>query len=94
MERIDRFYDRHISCNVISLSMRVTKSTKVVAATPVKAVKKVKPKPIDENDYGPDLEHFTCSSCKGKFYDIELYFKGTKAKKCLSCSKFPKEKKK
>lgn len=77
--------------------MRVTKAaTKVApvkAVKAVKAVKKVKPKPIDENDYGPDLTHFTCSSCKVKYYDVELYFRGTKAKKCLSCSKFPKEKK-
>lgn len=94
MERYDWFYGRIFTYDVITLYMKVTKTTKVVAATPVKAVKKVKPKPIDENDYGPDLKHFTCLSCKGKFYDIELYFKGTKAKKCLSCSKFPKEKQK
>jgi hypothetical protein len=74
--------------------MRVTKAaTKVAPVKAVKAVKKVEYKPIDENDYGPDLTHFTCSSCKGKYYDVELCFKGTKAKKCLSCSKFPKEKK-
>ena len=77
--------------------VKATKAVKKVAkkaakkVAEVKPVKKVKPKPIDENDYGPDLVHFTCSSCKVKYYDINLYFKGTKSKKCLSCIKFPKE---
>ena len=73
--------------------MRVTKLTKVAVA-PVKAakaVKKVASKKKNEDDLGPDLKNFTCTSCKGKFYDVQLYFKDIKSKKCLSCSKFPKD---
>lgn len=76
--------------------MKVNRSTKATTVAPVKAVKAVKKvasKKKNEDDYGPDLKHFTCSSCKCKYFDIELYFKGTKAKKCISCSKFPKDKK-
>jgi hypothetical protein len=76
--------------------VKATKAVKKAAkkvAVKKPAVKKVKFKPIDENDYGPDLTHFTCLSCKNKFYDIQLYFKDTKSKKCLSCIKFPKDSK-
>lgn len=76
------------------VKVKATKAVKKAAkkvAVKKPAAKKVKFKPIDENDYGPDLTHFTCSSCKVKYYDINLYFKGTKSKKCLSCIKFPKE---
>ena len=90
--RYDWLYVRYVYNDDV-FQMRVTKSTKVAATTPVKAVKKVASKQKNEDDLGPDLKHFTCSSCKGKFFDIELYFKGTKAKKCISCVKFPKDKK-
>ena len=46
---------------------------------------------VDE-DYGPDMSQFVCSVCDGRFFDVNLYFRGVASTKCIWCAKFGKVK--
>ena len=68
-----------------------SKAEVVIKAKPAKKVTTKKPTKSIEKD--APMKIFSCETCKKKFPDMLDYFYGKKSKKCMWCTKFPKDKK-